>query len=1030
MAPSGPKPFSCNCLLAVILLAFSTKPASAQRQIVDIRQPTLSKALVELGRQSGISLLFDEKMVGKQRAKRVHGRLTVQAALSALLDGTGIGYRATGDGAFALFRLPAHAPPDQSDGAIADILVVGRRTQNADIRRTENDIQHYSVATRREVEDAHSDNLDQFLRTRLPANADILAPTLDVTRMPGAANSRVDLRGLGERRTLILIDGRRLPSIPSGNPSHFQSDVNGVPISAIERIETLTSTAGGIFGPDAIGGVVNIVLRRDYRGVDLSVSSGIAARGDAGRIRVEGRLGFTPDDGTTDVMLLGSYAANQPLTVGERNYETRARQLRFANDPAGYLANPLPSNAIIVTGDSNRALQFDAASGGGNLGGSYTYLPLDFQGTDAQRRATLIANTGKIVLEPGPGYGGRDASLTNTARTISGLANIRHRLSSTVDLFLDGLYIQNHGTYITGYQPFGVFTQADAPGNPFNQPVLFTFPVSDLKALIQRNVNLYRVVAGAIVTLPGQWKVDAELAVGAATYDIHWLTHQLDNSYFSAIALGLPGPGGRVAIAPLDGFQPLRDALVSYAQPARLDAHVVNHYYDASVRVAGPLLRLPGGPMSMTILAEQRREHVPGSIIKQTIFGPDITLTTPEESQKTRSLYAEMRIPLVSAAAGTPLRGLELQIAGRYDTVGTLVPDDIGIFNPTNMRLIRIDRDAATFTVGARFFPVPSIMLRGSFATGAAPPTSDQFASRTITGVSDRGLIDPRRGNRAIVDDGPYVTLMGGSHDIRQTFARTVSIGAVLNANGARPRVSVDYSRISIRDEIIDFPLNNSQLLAAESEYPGRVTRAPLTDDDRRNGYQVGRITQFDTRVANSGRIVVETIDFQFDWSLAPLLGHDIQLYGRATWQPSIRTRLAANRPWIEKIGRYDGALRWRGNAGIAWQRGETALDLNMQYYGGYRLKYSSPDSTMASAQLQLHQGASSIAPQLYLDLAVRQRIYPSGIAPLRSIEVRFGIQNLLDRSPSIIADTESIPYSPYGDPRRRRIELAITSRF
>ncbi len=72
--------------------------------------------------------------------------------------------------------------------------------------------------------------------------------------------------------TLILVNGRRLPTLANQNFSPRQADINGIPVGAIERIEVLPSSAGGIYGGNAIGGVINIILRSDYRGIEIGLT--------------------------------------------------------------------------------------------------------------------------------------------------------------------------------------------------------------------------------------------------------------------------------------------------------------------------------------------------------------------------------------------------------------------------------------------------------------------------------------------------------------------------------------------------------------------------------------------------------------------------------------------------------------------------------------------------------------------------------------------------------------------------------------
>ncbi len=134
-----------------------------------------------------------------------------------------------------------------------------------------------------------------------------------------------------------------------------------------------------------MGGVVNVILRRDYRGADFTLTSGISDRGDAARARLEARIGFTPDGGDTDIMLFGSHATSQRLRAGQRDYQRRARQIAFANSPVDYLAPQgsqtlVPSaDAIIVQTRDGIPLTFGPQFGGASLNSSFTYLPFNFR---------------------------------------------------------------------------------------------------------------------------------------------------------------------------------------------------------------------------------------------------------------------------------------------------------------------------------------------------------------------------------------------------------------------------------------------------------------------------------------------------------------------------------------------------------------------------------------------------------------------------------------------------------------------------
>ena len=196
----------------------------------------LPSGLRDLERQTGVELLYDGSLISGREAPAVHGSLTTEDALRQLLAGTDLTVRRAASGAWIIER-PTAAPLAQQDAPVAEILVIGRRTQNTDIRRTENDVQPYTVATRAEIVAAHRDDIDQYFTSRITANTTVIP-----TSQSQDANtlSDINLRGLGSDATLVLVDGRRMPSIPVSYTGFRQSDLNAIPLHAIERIEVLT----------------------------------------------------------------------------------------------------------------------------------------------------------------------------------------------------------------------------------------------------------------------------------------------------------------------------------------------------------------------------------------------------------------------------------------------------------------------------------------------------------------------------------------------------------------------------------------------------------------------------------------------------------------------------------------------------------------------------------------------------------------------------------------------------------------------
>ena len=128
--------------------------------------------------------------------------------------------------------------------------------------------------------------------------------------------------------------------------------------------------------------------------------------------------------------------------------------------------------------------------------------------------------------------------------------------------------------------------------------------------------------------------------------------------------------------------------------------------------------------------------------------------------------------------------------------------------------------------------------------------------------------------------------------------------------------------------------------------------------------------------------------------------------------------------PTLSLVSTSDGALRWRGNGAIGWAKGNLSAVLSGQYYGSYSVTRGGYDTE--NIRLVLDQGAARVRAQAVFDLALSYRFDMQRVAGRgRSLDLRFGVQDLLDRSAPIVSNTEG-GYSYYANPRRRRFELTV----
>lgn len=1005
----------------VVAVAVSIMPEAALADApvrFDIPAGPLSTSLSLLARQAGVDVLFSEATIGLRTAPSLHGRSTVDAALARFLAGSGLGFHRTNDGVYVITTAPdaVPAPADADQEAIPEILVIGRRAQNSDIRRGEDDIQPYQVAGRRELEDLHSGSIQAFTRSRLPTNSEVVSPSQNVIS-DGAPRSEINLRGLGAAQTLILIDGRRMPGFPKLPFGVEQPDINGIPIDAVDRIETLTATAGGIYGPGATAGVINLIMRRGERGLAASLTTGLTTRGDAPEGRLHVRYGFTPDHGFTDVAISLSRSASKRLRSRDRDYLERARGLRYANDPVAFLASPPIANAINIVADQNLVL--DQRFGGIALGSRITSLPLGLGGDITDRNALLVANAGEIGVKPPGKLGGTAEDSLGRIHTGAFLFNVRHRFGdSGIEAVVDLIDTRSNSRINGRPQPTVTFISADSPLNPFQQAIAVSLPSGGVAIDNASRTHVMRYTAGVIVPLARKWRANLEYTGGLAR-----LARRGDVPFPSIPNLiydSVQPSSGRPPIDPLGAWADFINAVGVHTLFQRVEFTQTSRLSDATLRLAGPLISMPGGAATLSLQAEGRWEHVDAYAFR--ISTPDRSgdLNTPRNSQRTMSLAGELRLPVFGERG--PLRKLELQLALRRDAVRATLPvpatsDDIDSpsFESRNTGL--------AYTLGARLRPSDAIMLRASSSTGILPPTVSQIGSRNIGG--DIITLDPKRGNRPIILDGSYGVFSGGSATLKPEHARSLSAGIVLTPFGENgPRASADFTRIDKANEIGFLPGGTvSALLANETLYPGRVGRAPLSSADAALGYTAGRVVTIDLTSANIARSRLDALDLTLDYPLATRRLGELRFYLNGTWQPRYWQQAAAGQPKRDRIGYSDGPLAWRGNGGVDWASGALRLGLNGQFYSRYRVVTSS--SPLINAQLLAYQGARHIPAQFYLDFSGSYRLRTGAFLP-SGAQVRLGILNLLDHSPPIVTNPNQTGYSYYGDARRRRVDLTI----
>jgi iron complex outermembrane receptor protein len=1051
----------------LLLLGGSKARAQAPRQI-DIPAEPLADALGALARMIDTGLLFDAQIVAGIQSPALHGRLTPDQALQRLLHGSGVQFVRMASGAILLRRTmhppPVEALPDEPGGqaAIPEILVIGHHALNVDLVRGEDDIQPYKVFTAEDIARSGSDSADEFLKTRLADNTQALLTTQSPVANFGATRSLIDLHGLGNDQTLVLVDGHRLPSYPALD-AFDQSNINGIPLNAIARVEILPSTAGGIYGPGATGGVVNVILKHDANGIDIGGSTGITQRGDDPTLRLQLHAGFTSPGGGTRADIFLEHSSEAGLRVGQRNFEQQAQTAQFNNlntQPAAtnfpyYESFPAPySSSINII--SNQPIYLSSPLGGGSIGSNYTFIPLADVGTP-QEAAILHANAGKLDFSlPDTGYGTRQSLLTRTERD-GGVLTLRQRISDRVDGFLDVVASRERGTAIGGeeYQsPYGdLFTGfGDSPvvSNPDEGPssIRASFPPIANTGSYVTTSTLIQATGGLIAALGRGWQAEADMTWGRVASNTS--SPEEAGPYLVPNVFG--GAAGLAAFA--QSLQPW----------PYVHQHSADRLLDGSVRLAGSVLRLPAGRLTVTLQGEWRSDQTDGirySVDRATVYQyPTALFLPPDSAGQTlddKSAYAELRAPLIDRDSRImPLRGFELQVALRGDLTRIVVPQGAetlteAVFAPFYeesgvVSQVRERYATMAYTLGAKSEPLPFLTLRASYATGYQPPDAGALALAGLDN-NNAGFTDPRRNSESLAQEGNPSIDLDGATNLRPSRYQSLVIGAILHTQGTNPvRLSIDFNRLHASNQVFAFPnlggivdnFGPQYLLDNERLFSGRITRTPLTAADIAAGYSAGAVTHIDNSAASTAATQENSIDFDLRYALHTAVG-EFRLATAFTWILGFRQRTAPDQPWYSALGTIDGPSPWKGNVALGWSKGEVSLDTNLQLFSPYHL-YPAQDviggavdiySASEAVELPAEAGRTTIPVQAYLDAAITWKIRNIG---RHAATIRLSCQDVLDTFPppyvpkliDIYFSGFTLGYSYFGDPRGRRFTLGI----
>lgn len=1038
--------------------------ADAQTRQYQIPAGKLKSALDVYARQSGRQVIYRVDEIRSSRSPGAKGKMSADAALAALLAGTGFLAQNDSSGAVAIVRINATAaasgtprrakatgstsPDGGPSEGVPEILVVADRSWslNTGIERSRDDSQPFVVFKQEDIKRSGSTNLEQFLRDYVNSNASEASAEQAAPRDRVQGTSTVNLRGLGARETLILIDGRRQPGANLSTGEFGQPLITNIPLASIERIEVLASSAAGIYGIGATGGVINVILRRDYSGRQISFNYADTTDFHNRDLRLDLVLGKNLEGGRTNVSLNVTYRKAEPLLRKHRaDFLTDNLRYVLGNNPDFFSSQVPPGATPNIRTSNGSPLRLDPQYGGTVLASNHTFVPAGFRGIALDGVAPLIANVGQynVDLADSATFNGGNQPLIYGTEHIGGTLAVRREMSSWLRVYGEvaaSMYRSEHvDSILNGVR----FVAGNAPNNPFVQTIAVRAPIPGADRTIRSKNDQWRVLGGTIFDLFGDWKGVAEIGYSRARFTRSRTFEQLTPASNTALQ---NGTFDIIQDVSDDSFPFTFDTLLS---PPRANGSSI---LTGTVKLAGSMpVALPGGKPTLALNLEYNREKLDETFEGGIVGSAANIRFNPERRQTIGNAYGEIRLPLIGDANDVVMvQQLELVFAGRYERYkGSGTPLGLTCFDSTTglpsgtSNIIDLcDRDSVQFqrqtvrssrfepTISGKWTISPDIVVRGSFATGYLPPRLNELIP--TEGTLLVAATDPERGGETV--GTPFISniaflpgVFGGNADIKPERSTTLSIGTILTPRFIPGlRASIDYTRVRKRDNY--FSPSVLALAAGNPEaqrrfqfflslFPERVTRGPAS-----GGFAVGPITRLDLSSVNLAGTLTEAIDLALDYS-RPLWGGTIDFSSSASHNLTQQSQIFPEDPVLDFTGSravtvFGGiapfsntTLKWRGISSLRWSDETASIGVRARYFGPFDLNIEGlvdPDD-----------GRASIPSQTYIDIFGSYRL-------TKAMTLRGGINNLFSKRPPFIDRS----YSENGDPRFANFYLNLTADF
>ncbi|WP_414712007.1 TonB-dependent receptor domain-containing protein [Sphingomonas sp. CFBP8993] len=786
-----------------------------------------------------------------------------------------------------------------------------------------------------------------------------------------AGGAAVSLRGLGVSSTVVLIDGLRSANFPLNDDGHnAYVDLNSIPFSTIERIEVLKDGASSTYGADAIGGVVNLISKKNVQGISGSVQGGTTEKADGSHYRATLTAGFGDyREQGFNFYVNGEYTYDGFITNNSRGYPFNTLDLspsglldRNRNDDSLLAANPQAVVTRVSQSDLNNPLSgqvgspptnqyrllnpnacpfgtFTVTSGAAQGIGCKHNLPDEY--SIIQPRQERYSTTARLNVRIAEGWEAfASGSYSHSEVDIRGTpAGIRQTqpfggsaaLASSSPGIVLPMYVCSAGVNcataadrrLNPNNPYAV-----AGANPAENAARIYYLFGDIPAGSHRYVDVFRATGGISGDLGDGFKFRLNGVYARDNFAVTQRGFINIQGLLNAV-----NTGAYNFVNPEQNTQAVRNQI----SPERTTPS-----YSTIATIGGSLLKslmkLPGGDLNVGAGFQVRRETLMNRNQNFDLSYYGLNTSSAQGAQTVTAGFFEIDAPFA--------RSFDLNVSGRYDHYS----QGYSHFSPK---------------IGAKFTPVHEFSLRATYSQGFRAPTFAEYnPASSYSGFSSYtppdSFIAAHPGNPAYNTTYNIGSGAQGNPDILPEVSRSFTVGTILNPVPWL-NLTVDYYNIRKSNLIVSGPLraeaikayygqtNTADACAALAKvgpgYKCNVIDAP----DPINPNALPRLLVFDVPYVNANYMVSSGIDMQANAVVH--LTNDVKFISRVDVTRVLRLDLVTPAGVVQKyagtLGPYElssggGTPRIRGNWQNTIEFGNFSLTSTTYYVG--RIKQVAAD--------------------------------------------------------------------------------------